>query len=32
MIFLSSDAASDIERLRTFLDQTNPDAHGAPWR
>ena len=26
MIFLSSDAASDIERLRTFLDQTNPDA------
>jgi plasmid stabilization system protein ParE len=28
MIFLSSDAASDIERLRTFLDQTNPDAAG----
>jgi toxin ParE1/3/4 len=26
MIFLSSDAALDIERLRTFLDQTNPDA------
>jgi plasmid stabilization system protein ParE len=26
MIFLSSDAASDIERLRTFLDRTNPDA------
>jgi hypothetical protein len=26
MIFLSSEAASDIERLRAFLDQTNPDA------
>jgi toxin ParE1/3/4 len=26
MIFLSSDAASDVERLRTFLDETNPDA------
>jgi toxin ParE1/3/4 len=26
MIFLSPDAALDVERLRTFLDQNNPDA------
>jgi toxin ParE1/3/4 len=26
MIRLSPDAALDIERLRTFLDQNNPDA------
>jgi plasmid stabilization system protein ParE len=26
MIFLSPDAALDVERLRTFLDQINPDA------
>jgi plasmid stabilization system protein ParE len=26
MIFLSPAAASDVERLRTFLDQNNPDA------
>jgi plasmid stabilization system protein ParE len=26
MIFLSPDAALDLERLRTFLDQNNPDA------
>ena len=26
MILLSSDAALDVERLRTFLDQNNPDA------
>jgi plasmid stabilization system protein ParE len=28
MILLSPDAVLDVERLRTFLDQTNPDA----WR
>lgn len=26
MIVLSPDAALDVERLRTFLDQNNPDA------
>jgi toxin ParE1/3/4 len=26
MILLSPDAVLDVERLRTFLDQTNPDA------
>jgi plasmid stabilization system protein ParE len=26
MILLSPDAVEDIERLRTFLDQKNPDA------
>jgi toxin ParE1/3/4 len=26
MIFLSPAAALDVERLRTFLDQNNPDA------
>lgn len=26
MIFLSPDAALDVERLRTFLDQIDPDA------
>jgi plasmid stabilization system protein ParE len=26
MIFLSPAAASDVDRLRTFLDQNNPDA------
>jgi plasmid stabilization system protein ParE len=26
MIFLSPDAVLDVERLRTFLDQRNPDA------
>jgi plasmid stabilization system protein ParE len=26
MILLSPDAALDIQRLRTFLDQNNPDA------
>jgi plasmid stabilization system protein ParE len=26
MILLSPDALEDVERLRTFLDQTNPDA------
>jgi plasmid stabilization system protein ParE len=26
MILLSRDAVEDVERLRTFLDQTNPDA------
>ena len=26
MILLSRDAVLDVERLRTFLDQTNPDA------
>jgi plasmid stabilization system protein ParE len=26
MILFSPDAVEDIERLRTFLDQTNPDA------
>ncbi len=26
MIFLSHDAVLDVERLRTFLEQTNPDA------
>jgi plasmid stabilization system protein ParE len=26
MILLSPDAALDVERLRTFLDQNNPDA------
>jgi plasmid stabilization system protein ParE len=26
MILLSSAAAEDVERLRTFLDQSNPDA------
>src|SRR5260221_730062 len=29
MILLSPDAALDVERLRTFLDQTNPDPRGA---
>jgi hypothetical protein len=32
MILLSPDAVEDVERLRTFLDQTNPGAHGAHWR
>jgi plasmid stabilization system protein ParE len=26
MILLSPDAVEDVERLRTFLDQNNPDA------
>jgi plasmid stabilization system protein ParE len=26
MILLSADAVEDIERLRSFLDQNNPDA------
>ena len=26
MILLSPDAVEDVERLRTFLDQKNPDA------
>jgi plasmid stabilization system protein ParE len=26
MILLSPDAVEDVERLRTFLDQSNPDA------
>jgi plasmid stabilization system protein ParE len=26
MILLSPDAVADVERLRTSLDQTNPDA------
>jgi len=26
MILLSPDAVEDVERLRTFLDQTNPGA------
>ena len=26
MILLSPDAAEDVERLRTFLDQNNPNA------
>jgi toxin ParE1/3/4 len=26
MILLSPDAVTDVERLRTFLDQNNPDA------
>jgi toxin ParE1/3/4 len=26
MILLSPDAVLDVERLRTFLDQSNPDA------
>ena len=26
MILLSADAVDDIERLRSFLDQSNPDA------
>jgi len=26
MILLSPDAVLDVERLRTFLDQNNPDA------
>jgi plasmid stabilization system protein ParE len=26
MIFLSPDAGEDVERLRSFLDQNNPDA------
>ena len=26
MILLSADAVNDVERLRRFLDQTNPDA------
>jgi len=29
MILLSPDAVLDVERLRTFLDQTNPDPRGA---
>ncbi len=32
MILLSPDAGEDVERLRTFLDQNNPDADGAHWR
>jgi hypothetical protein len=32
MILLSPDAVEDVERLRTFLDQTNPVPHGAHWR
>jgi hypothetical protein len=26
MILLSSDAVEDVERLRSFLDQNNPEA------
>ena len=28
MILFSPDAVSDVERLRTFLDEKNPDAAG----